>query len=186
MKVKTLAVSIVLLAAVFLFARSIVAQSGRSGSPTDDRLTALEARVDALERRVAAMESTSGRSTNEPAPANRRISTDRTNQPADAPVISWKDARKYVDKVATVEGEVKGAHFAEKQRRQPTFINVGDTFPAPERFTVVIWGDDRANFPEPPEKLYAGKTIRVTGTISIFQEVPQISVKTPDEIEIVK
>jgi DNA/RNA endonuclease YhcR with UshA esterase domain len=43
--------------------------------------------------------------------------------------------------------------------------------------------DYRANFPRPPETYYLGRTICVTGLIEEYNGIPQIEVKTPDQIE---
>ena len=74
-------------------------------------------------------------------------------------------------------------HYASTSRGQPTFLNVGKPYPDPDRFTVVIWGDDRANFPWPPEDHYLGKTIAVTGLIIEYEGVAEIEVSSPSQIE---
>lgn len=73
-------------------------------------------------------------------------------------------------------------HFASTSNGQPTFLNVGRDYPDPGRFTIVIWGDDRANFSAPPEDLYDAATICVTGTIETYEGVPQIVANAPSDI----
>jgi hypothetical protein len=57
--------------------------------------------------------------------------------------------------------------------------------PYPDQvFTVLIRGSDRGKFEKPPETLYSGKKICVTGTIQGYQGRPEIIVKEPSQIEI--
>ena len=66
-----------------------------------------------------------------------------------------------------------------------TSLNVGKDYPDPARFTVVIWGENRANFSTPPEDLYAAKDICVTGALQTYQGVPEVVVSFPSAIKIV-
>jgi hypothetical protein len=97
-------------------------------------------------------------------------------------VFSWTKATDYVGRVVTVQGPVAGAMYDESGNGQPTFLNIGRDYPDPARLVVVIWGEDRGNFPTPPEDEYSGATIRVTGTVTLYQGHAQIEVKTPRQI----
>ena len=99
--------------------------------------------------------------------------------------LPWDQAIQNVGERATVQGPVVGTRYASGSRGQPTFLNVGRDFPNPDRFTVVIWGDTRDNFPFAPEVEYDNRTICVTGLIETFEGVPQIIADTPSDIEIV-
>jgi endonuclease G len=79
---------------------------------------------------------------------------------------------------------VEGATFASSTRSQPTYLNVGKAFPEPDRFSVVIFGDDRPNFRRPPEDTYEGKEIAVAGEVSEFRGVPQVIVNHPNDIAV--
>jgi DNA/RNA endonuclease YhcR with UshA esterase domain len=87
-----------------------------------------------------------------------------------------------VGEYTSVSGPVVSTYYAEDSNGQPTFINVGRDYPDPSRFTVVIWGDSRANFEQPPEKAYDGKVICVTGVVTIYQGAAQIEVAQPSQI----
>jgi len=95
--------------------------------------------------------------------------------------IAAKDAENYLGKTETVCGQVASATHALRAKGQPTFLNLDEPFPN-QIFTIVIWGSDRAEFPEPPEKVYKGKRICVTGAITSYQGKPQIVVKDPKQI----
>jgi hypothetical protein len=46
----------------------------------------------------------------------------------------------------------------------------------------VIWGPDRAKFPEPPEVLYVRRSVCVTGRIDSYGEKPEIKVHEPAQL----
>lgn len=96
--------------------------------------------------------------------------------------IRWNEARSYIGDRLTVYGPVAGTRYASSSRGRPTFINLGRDFPDPNRFTVVIWEGCRPNFSTPPEVLYRGKNIYVTGLVTQYQGVPQIEVCYPYQI----
>lgn len=96
--------------------------------------------------------------------------------------VPWDQATAHVGEYTSVSGPVVSTYYAEDSNGQPTFINVGRDYPDPSRFTVVIWGDSRANFEQPPEKAYDGKVICVTGVVTIYQGAAQIEVAQPSQI----
>jgi micrococcal nuclease len=97
--------------------------------------------------------------------------------------ITPKDAAKFIGQQKTVCGTVASAHFATRSKGQPTFINLDKPYPN-QVFTVLIWGSDRSKFEKPPETLYAGKEICVTGMIQSYQGRPEIIVKEPAQITV--
>lgn len=97
--------------------------------------------------------------------------------------ITPEEAAKFVGQQKTVCGTVASAHFAAKTKGQPTFINLDKPYPN-QVFTVLIWGSDRSKFENPPEMLYSGKEICVTGMIQSHQGKPEIVVKEPSQISI--
>ena len=62
---------------------------------------------------------------------------------------------------------------------------MGKAYPSRKRFTVVIWGENRAKFKRAPEKMYRGKTIAVTGTIRLYKGLPEMIVTSPKQIKVV-
>ena len=105
------------------------------------------------------------------------------SQPA-APSIPWSEAASHVGETATVVGPVVGTKYSSTSKGKPTFLDLGADYPDPRRFTVVIWGEHRGAFPSPPEALYRGRTIAVTGRIELYRGVPEIEVASPDQIEL--
>jgi len=97
--------------------------------------------------------------------------------------ISWNEAKYHIGERATVCGPVVSATWASGSKGKPTFLNIGKPYPDPERFTVVIWIQNRGNFPQAPEVYYSGKTICVTGLIIEYKGIPEIEVKDPSQIQ---
>lgn len=100
-----------------------------------------------------------------------------------AGAIWWYEAKDHIGDRLTVSGPVVGARYGVTSNGQPTWLNIGKDYPSSERFVVIIWGENRGNFPQPPESYYDGKTIYVTGLIEEYDDIPQIEVKTPSQIQ---
>lgn len=94
------------------------------------------------------------------------------------PTVMWQDARPLVGQVAYVCGEVLGVPKVGKI----TFINFDEQRPV--RFAGVIFEDKLTNFPKPPAEMYAGKIVRIRGTVSMFKDQPQIVVTSPEQVEV--
>ena len=97
--------------------------------------------------------------------------------------IDWDEAAYYIGEHKTVCGPVVDSHYASSSNGQPTFLNIGQPYPKPNRFTVVIWGRNRSKFSTGPEQLYSGDTICVTGLIEEYRGIPEIEVSDPSQIE---
>jgi len=99
-------------------------------------------------------------------------------------VVSWSRAVDYIGNTVTVCGPVIDVYQSTASKGKPTFINIGKPYPDPERFTVIIWENNRAKFSQAPENCYEGKTICVTGKIIEYNGMAEIEVKNPDQIQI--
>jgi hypothetical protein len=65
----------------------------------------------------------------------------------------------------------------------PTFLNLGNPHPDPDRFDVVIYEDVRPAFDQPPEEAFAGAEVCVEGRVRDREGVPQIVLRGPAFIE---
>ncbi|MFL9482698.1 hypothetical protein ACI6Q2_07945 [Chitinophagaceae bacterium LWZ2-11] len=97
--------------------------------------------------------------------------------------ITPEEAIKHVGEKVTVCGKVFDTRYLESANKTPTFLNVGAKYPA-SPLTVVIWGDDRKNFKDAPEKLYANKNICITGEVKEFKGKAEIIVTKPEDITV--
>lgn len=101
----------------------------------------------------------------------------------EVPEIPAAEAMSYVGREATVCGRVMSAAYFGSVRGGPTFLNLDKAFPD-QVFTVVIWNQNRGRFERPPERMYDGRSVCVTGTIETYRGKPQIEVTDPEQIRI--
>jgi hypothetical protein len=116
-----------------------------------------------------------------PEPSQKTETTSGVGLPTGA--ISWDKAKDHIGDRATVCGPVAGTKYGATSRGRPTWLNIGKDYPSSERFVVIIWGENRGNFPQPPESYYNGKTICVTGLIQEYEGIAQIEVTAPGQIK---
>jgi len=95
-------------------------------------------------------------------------------------VISYLDAHKYYGKIKTVEGRIVLTNNTGKV----CFLNFHKDWK--RHFTAVIFASDFQRFPENPEDYYLNKKVRVTGLIKEYNGKPEIIVKSPSQIQILK
>ncbi len=112
--------------------------------------------------------------------SDKSLTANFKTAPPDA--ISWDKAKDHIGERTTVYGPVVDTHYASESSGQPTFLNMGNPYPDLNRFTVVIWGENRGKFFQPPEDYYDGKTIYISGLIDSYNGVPQIEVTSLDQI----
>jgi len=105
------------------------------------------------------------------------------NYPKD--YIMTTDATNYIGQEKTVCGIVASTKYAYFTNEKPTFLNFDRPYPN-HTFAVVIWGEDRSKFSNPPESYYRGKLICVHGLIGSYRGIPQIVVKDLSQITILK
>ncbi len=98
-------------------------------------------------------------------------------------VITTDQAANFIGHQKTVCGMVASAHFAAKSRGQPTLLNIDKPYPN-QLFTVLIWGSSRDKFEKPPETLYNGKDVCVSGMIESYEGRPRIVVGSPAQIKV--
>jgi DNA/RNA endonuclease YhcR with UshA esterase domain len=95
------------------------------------------------------------------------------------------EAAKKVNEKVTVEMEVKSTGG-----KDAVYLNTETDYKDAKNFTIFIPDSAREKFKkakvEDPKTYYKGKTIRVTGTVALFREKPQIKVGDPSQIEVVE
>jgi len=94
--------------------------------------------------------------------------------------ITAEEAKQHVQETNTVCGVVASTRYL--TRSKLTFLNLGRAYPD-QPFTAVIPDAVRAKFKNPPEDLFKGKTICVTGLITTHNDKPQIVIDDPAQIE---
>ncbi len=137
--------------------------------------------------------SSIGQSTADDSPNDKQLEDQASNQPYraqpqdNAPQnyaqgIDWSDAGSYIGEYITVCGPVVDSKYATSTGGSPTFINIGKAYPDPDRFTILIWGDDRDKFSNPPESYYYQESICVNGLVEEYKGGLEIVVSDPSQI----
>jgi DNA/RNA endonuclease YhcR with UshA esterase domain len=99
--------------------------------------------------------------------------------------VSVDSLASHVGEKVTVCDRVYSTRFLSQSASQPTFLNVGAAYPN-SPLTIVIFGDDRKNFKQPPEEAFSGKAICVTGIVKQYKGKAEIVVQTEDQLVIQK
>ncbi|MCB9076331.1 MAG: hypothetical protein H6631_01965 [Anaerolineaceae bacterium] len=95
-------------------------------------------------------------------------------------IVSWQEAANFVGQTVTVEGQIVNSYNSDKV----IFLNFDQDYR--NSFKVVIFPDAWSLFPASPDIYFQDKTVRVTGSIKIYQNSPEIIVDQPDQIEIME
>jgi hypothetical protein len=97
---------------------------------------------------------------------------------------SWWSVRAHLGEPVRVRARIASVVYARSSRGRPTFINLGRAYPSSKRVTLVIWGEDRSNFPRAPERMFRrGMAVCAQGVPSLYRGVPQIEVALWDPVE---
>jgi len=100
-------------------------------------------------------------------------------------IIKPDQAIDHIGEYKTVKGLVTSTKYLFRSKGQPTLLNLDRSYPN-QIFTIVIWGDDRNEFPEDPEYHYRDKTIMVSGKIIEYKGIAEIIVSDPDQIKLIQ
>jgi DNA/RNA endonuclease YhcR with UshA esterase domain len=107
------------------------------------------------------------------------VAADDTAKP-----LSPEEAAKHLNEKVTVKMEVKAANL----REGVCFLNSQEDFKDAKNFTVFISKEALPKFREAkiddPAAHFKGKTILVTGKVTLYREKPQIAVEGPDQIKV--
>ncbi len=99
------------------------------------------------------------------------------------------EAIKMVDKEVTVEMVVRSSKNALAQRHE-IYLDSEENFRDEKNLAVVITEDGAGKFKdagiEDPAEHFRGKTIRVTGTVTLKEERPRIEVGDPKAIKLIE
>ena len=86
------------------------------------------------------------------------------------------EAAKHVGETTRITGTVDGVHQSGKGN---IFLKMGGTYPN-QAFTAFIPSASAAQFPNPRQ--YEGKTMSVSGKITLYKGKPEIIVNSPSQI----
>ncbi|MFZ1924196.1 MAG: hypothetical protein WB868_20225 [Xanthobacteraceae bacterium] len=96
---------------------------------------------------------------------------------AETQMITPADAKAYVGQTVTVEGAVGNVATGNSGT---VFIDIGGRYPD-NSFAAVIFAADRSKFPD--VKTLGGKTVDITGAVSLYRGKPEIILKSADQMK---
>ena len=106
----------------------------------------------------------------------------------DAKPITPDEAAKRVGEKCTVEMEVKST--GKGREGSVVFLNSEEDYKDKKNFTVYLDRDALEKFKkakiDDPADHFKGKTIRVTGTVKLYRERPEIAVDDPEQVQVVE
>ncbi len=96
--------------------------------------------------------------------------------------LPWQQARANIGRTVAVVGPLMNVTTPTPGtfNGDPTWIAVGGVYPSTERLSVVIWGDNKNEFPGVSSRL-AGLSVCIIGLIEIFRGTPQIEMRTASQ-----
>ena len=108
--------------------------------------------------------------------------------------VTSGSAGEHVGEEVTVRGSVADYQLVQGTPGQPTFLifdapatQSGTEFNIqilPKTFSVLIWRENKKNFPTNLGRFYTGKTLCVSGTIEIWDEKPVIIAKDESQFQV--
>jgi len=107
--------------------------------------------------------------------------------PGELPVVSWDQAASHVGQRVCVRGKVASVGTS---RHGDVFLNLGNPYPNPNRFTVFIpsrfVGRFEAVFGRRFWRELLGKTVEVCGEVRLYKGVPEIQATDPSQLRILE
>ena len=101
-------------------------------------------------------------------------------RPLSSGVVPWEEAHRHIGREVVVEGTLVRTHRAKKI----LYLNFHSNWK--KYLTVVILGRDLARFPKDAERFFRGKTVRVRGEVTLYKGRPEIVVRSPEAITVLK
>jgi hypothetical protein len=106
----------------------------------------------------------------------------------DTKPLTAVEARKRVNETVTVQLEIKAAKNR-LEKRGEIYLDSEEDFRDPKNLAVVVTRPGAAKFKEAgiadPAEHFRGKTIRLTGTVTLKEERSRIEVEDPKQIQLV-
>jgi DNA/RNA endonuclease YhcR with UshA esterase domain len=106
----------------------------------------------------------------------------------DAKPLPPAEAAKHVNEKVTIEMEVKSVGMS--RGGGAAFLNSAEDFRDKDNFTVFLDKDAIEKFKKAKvddlSSHFKGKTVRVTGTVKLYREKPEIAVDDPEQVQVVE
>jgi len=123
-----------------------------------------------------------GENITKPLPYDRLAKAQEGVAPPEGQAVSWQDAPQHLGHVTIVEGKIVGTFLL--RSGNICFLNFKDNDRT--QFYIAMFKEAFEGMPQKPDAYYLGKTIRVTGRVSLHKGRPQIQVHDAGQIEVIE
>ncbi len=96
-------------------------------------------------------------------------------------VVPWDEAHRHVGETIVVEGEIVNTY---NHNDSIVFLNFDNDWQ--DKFYIPVFDDAFPGIPGPAETFYKNKTLRITGKVTVHKGRPNIEVKDPAQIKVVR
>ncbi|MDT8322092.1 MAG: OB-fold nucleic acid binding domain-containing protein, partial [Xanthomonadales bacterium] len=96
--------------------------------------------------------------------------------------IKWSAALDHVGKTIALRGPIVEISRASRASGDPTFINIGASFPDSSRLTAVIWGRNLEGFADFLEHDPVGQVVCVTGTVKKYRGAAEVELRSRSQL----
>ncbi|MFP4465838.1 MAG: OB-fold nucleic acid binding domain-containing protein [Candidatus Goldiibacteriota bacterium] len=97
----------------------------------------------------------------------------------DKKIIDWKNAAGHIGEYVEVKGKIVSAYNSGKV----CFLNFHKDYM--NHLTLVVFASDYKRFPDEPDRIYSGETVKAEGRIKLYKGRVEIIVKSPDQIKVI-
>ncbi|WP_085920423.1 DUF559 domain-containing protein [Halomonas sp. CSM-2] len=98
--------------------------------------------------------------------------------------IHWSEVRNHMGETVTTQGLIKRITYKPDVNGSPTWIEVGASFPNPDRLTLLIWDNNRPEFASQLSQNIIGDDACVMGKVSEYRGDVQIQLKDADQLNV--
>lgn len=95
-------------------------------------------------------------------------------------IVSWQEAQNYINQITSIEGIIIDTYDSGKA----SFLNFQKNLP--KTIQLVIFSENYHLSPDNPALYFLNENIRVTGLIQLYKEIPQIIIKSPQQITVIE
>jgi very-short-patch-repair endonuclease len=100
--------------------------------------------------------------------------------------VGWQQAGQHIGQTVAVVGPLMKVTNRENIRGNPTWIDIGALYPNTERLVLVIWGEQKSEFPMMMPGQLEGRSVCIIGQIKNYKSTFQIELRTSSQLKVLQ